>query len=59
MTLLEAKAYLKRLELNRKRDEQNNKKSHEDARTLSAWVSVAEYGNEQMKKIALKIIRSI
>lgn len=59
MTLENAKAYLNRLEVNRKKDEPNNKRTYQDARNLAAWVSVAEYGNEEMAKRALKIINKI
>lgn len=59
MTLPEAKSYLDRMETNCEKDESNNQRAYEDARNLSAWVSLAEYGNEFMKKQALKIIKSI
>jgi hypothetical protein len=59
MTIEAEKHYLARMERNRKKDEPNNKRAYADARELAAFVSVAEYGNEQAAKIALKAIKSI
>lgn len=59
MTLEQAKAYLERLSHWTAEQKQWNKKSWEDALNLAAWVSVAEYGNEEYSKRALRIIKSI
>ena len=59
MTLDNAMAHLERMERNRAKNEPCNKKAYQDARNLSAWVSIAQYGNEQAAKRAVKIIKSI
>ncbi len=59
MTLESAKRYLARMELNRKRDEPNNKRAYADVRELAALVSVAEYGADPYARQALKAIKSI
>ena len=59
MTLEHAKTYLSRMERNRAKDEHCNQRGHDDARNLAAWVSVAEFGNDEAKKRALKVIKSI
>jgi hypothetical protein len=56
MKLDEAKIYLQRMESNRARDERHNKKAYEQAREISALVSIAEYGNVNAKKQALKTL---
>ena len=59
MKIEEAKIYLARMERDRAKNEYYNKRSYQDAKKLAAWVSVAEYGNEQAVKRAMKIIKSI
>jgi hypothetical protein len=54
-----ARRYLERMERNRKKDEPYNKRAYADARELAALVSMAEYGNQQAAKSALKVIKSI
>ena len=51
------KAYLKRVEQCRKKDEPLNKRAYQDARELSAILSLAEYGNKEISKIALKALK--
>ena len=57
MTIDEAKAYLQRMENSRAKDEKCNKRTYEQAREISALVSVAEHGNDDMKKQAIKILK--
>lgn len=59
MTVLQAKEYLKRMELNRHEYEQGNLRAYADARELSALVSLAEHGNLVMVKQAIRAISSI
>jgi hypothetical protein len=59
MTLDKAKTYLARMERNRVKNEPCNKRAYEDARNLAAWVSVAEFGNAEYSKRALKAIKGI
>ena len=59
MTLDEAKAYLERMSHYTEEQKKWNPRSWQDALNLSAWVSVAEYGNNEYQKRALKIIKSI
>ena len=56
MKLNEVKIYLQRLESNRAKDEQHNNAAYEQAREISALVSIAEYGNVNAKKQALKTL---
>lgn len=51
------KRYLTRMESNRVKDEHLNKRSYSHARELSAVVSLYEYGNEDAKKMAARILR--
>lgn len=53
------KKYLVRMESNRAKDEPLNKKTYEQARELSAVVSLYEHGNEDVKKMAARILSKI
>lgn len=57
--LLEVKDYLRGLEKERKRLEPTNQRSCQQARYLSAWVSLYEFGNIAAQKKAEKMIRTI
>lgn len=59
MSIEEAKKYLARLEEKRKEWEPNNKRAYRDARHLASLVSLAEFGNEQISKDAIKCIAKI
>lgn len=59
MTLSQAKLYLDRISRFTDNQKMANKRTWDDALNLSAWVSVAEYGNKQYSQRALKIIKSI
>lgn len=52
-------SYLLRMEKNRKRDERNNKTAYQQAREMSAWLSVWRYGNTEQQKKAAKLIDSL
>jgi hypothetical protein len=56
MKLDEAKIYLQRMENSRAKDEQHNKAAYEQAREISALVSLAEFGNDNAKKQAIKTL---
>jgi len=58
MTIDQCKQYLERLEKNKLRDEACNVKTYEQAKELSAWVSLTENGNPNIQKRAIKIIKS-
>lgn len=59
MTVESAKNYLQTMERKRKKNEKYNQCSYADARELSALVSLAEFGNIDISKRAIKAIRSI
>lgn len=59
MTVEEAKRYLQTMERKRKKNEKCNQRSYADARELSALVSLAEFGNSDISKRAIKTIKSI
>ena len=59
MTLNEAKVYLKRMGRDRFKNESCNKRAYSDARELAAYVSLVQFGNEEITKRALKVIKSI
>lgn len=59
MTVEAAKNYLRKMEGKRKKDEKYNQKAYNDARKLSALVSLAEFGNKDVSKQAIKTIKSI
>lgn len=51
--------YLQRLEKSREKDELNNKRAYEQAREMSAWLSLAKYGVGETAKQAQRIIKSL
>lgn len=51
-------SYLLRLEERRERDEDNNKMAYQQARELSAYLSLWKYGNAEQRKIAGKVIKA-
>jgi len=51
------KEYLSRLESSRRKDEPCNQKAYDQARELSALVSLAEFGNKDISKIAQKTLK--
>lgn len=53
----ELEEYLKRLEINRDKDEKNNKRAYVQAREISAWLSLEKHGSEEIAKRAQKIIK--
>jgi len=59
MTLDEAKCYLEIISHYTDEQKKWNFRSWQDALNLSAWASVAEYGNSEYQKRALRIIKSI
>ncbi len=59
MEIETAKRYLERMENDRKKNEKYNQQSYADARELSALVSLLEFGNSIISKIAIKAIKSI
>lgn len=59
MTVETAKNYLRNMESKRKINEKYNKKAYNDVRELSALVSLAEFGNKDVSKQAIKAIKSI
>lgn len=59
MEIETAKRYLERMENDRKKNEKYNQQSYADARELSALVSLLEFGNPIISKIAIKAIKSI
>ena len=54
-----AETYFEQLERNRRRHEKLNKRSYEQARDLSAWLSIYRYGAEQYKERAKHYINTI
>lgn len=54
-----AEVYFEQLERNQCRDEKLNQRSYDQARELSAWVSVYRYGAAQYKEQAERIVNSI
>ncbi len=59
MEIETAKRYLERMENGKKKNEKYNQQSYADARELSAFVSLAEFGNSTIAKGAIKVIKSI
>lgn len=59
MTLERAKAYIERISAWTDEQKRLNQKAWNDALNLSAWISLAEYGNPGAQKYALKVIKSI
>ncbi len=57
MTIEIAKNYLRNMEDKRKKNEKYNQKAYNDARELSALVSLAEFGNKDIYKQAKKAIK--
>jgi hypothetical protein len=55
----ELENYLQRLEKNREKDELNNERAYEQAREMSAWLSLAKYGAGETAKQAQRIIKSL
>ncbi len=54
MRIEELENYLQRLEKNREKDELNNKRAYEQAREMSAWLSLAKYGAGEAEKTSAK-----
>lgn len=50
--------YLLRMEERREKEESLNQLAFEQAREMSAWLSVWRYGNSEQRKRAAKIINS-
>lgn len=49
-------SYLLRMEERREQDEANNQKAYQEAKEMSAWLSLWKYGNtEQRKRAAVAI----
>jgi hypothetical protein len=44
--------YLERLEERRTKDEPNNRKAYEQAREMSAWLSLFRFGNKKYRQLA-------
>lgn len=59
MSVDDAKKYLSRMEKERERREPLNKRAYADARDLSAWVSVYEFGSAEFSKKAGKVIKNM
>lgn len=59
MTLEQAKSYCRWLEDHRQDWEPHNKRAYQNARELSALISIAEHGTGKIKASALKAIKSI
>lgn len=59
MKIEELENYLHRLEKDREKDEPNNKRAYEQAREMSAWLSLAKYGVREVAKQAQRIIKSL
>jgi|LFRM01.2.fsa_nt_gb endogenous inhibitor of DNA gyrase (YacG/DUF329 family) len=52
------RAYLLRLEERRGEDEAKNKAAYAQAREMSGWLAMFQYGNAKFKKLAAKAINS-
>jgi hypothetical protein len=59
MTLEQAKAYIERISHRTDEQKQLNQRAWQDALNLSAWISLADYGNPGAREYALKVIKSI
>ena len=59
MIIEEAKKYINDVDQMSDESKKINKRAVDDAIELSAWISVAEFGSLEYKKIAIKIIKSI
>lgn len=51
-------SYLLRLEDRRLRDEPQNKRAYQQAREMSAWLSVYKYGNKDASRRAAAVINA-
>ncbi len=49
-------SYLLRMEERRKRDLANNQKAYQEAREMSAWLTLWKYGNPEQRRQAAKVI---
>ena len=59
MTVGIAKNYLLDMESKRKKNEKHNQNAYNDARELSALVSLAEFGNKDISFKAINVIKKI
>ena len=50
--------YLLFMEKRRKRDEPCNRSSFQQAREMSAWLSLYRFGNQEIRKRAARILRA-
>lgn len=58
MNAYRLESYLLRMEEHREKDESNNKTAYEQARNMSAWLSVYRHGNAESKKLAAVAINA-
>lgn len=59
MNIEQARAYCRRMETARGSHEAMNRKTYVAAREISALVSIAEYGNADMARQAVKALQGI
>lgn len=52
------RAYLQRMEERRGQDEGNNQRAYQEARKLSAWLSLYEHGCSWAKEQAEEVLRN-
>lgn len=58
LAIYRLESYLLTMEERREHDEPNNLTAYQQARELSAWLSLWKFGNTEQKKSAEKVIRS-
>ena len=59
MTVETAKNYLRFMERKRMKNEKYNRRFYDEARELSALVSLAEFGNKDISFKAINVIKKI
>ena len=59
MTIQEAEAYLETMERKRNQNEKYNQRAYDDARELSAFVFLAQFGNSAIANHAKRVIKNI
>lgn len=57
-TVYQLESYLLRMEERRQRDEAHNETAFDQARQMSAWLSLFKYGNVEQKKRAIVAINA-